>query len=205
MLEEVDKTLEQLISKRFPVNVPSKETQISISFDTPHRDAITNKPAINLFLYDVQENLELRTNEWSVERPSGGDQNNWKGTRKRSPARIDCSYLITAWPQDERDIKTEHQLLGEVMRVLLRYRQIPDEFLPKTLPEQKFALRLVSLRPSKLQNMTEFWQAMGGKEGTKPKVVLHCTVTIAVDLNEDSETVDLVRERVNSVGIIKDD
>ena len=119
-------------------------------------------------------------------------QPNGKAIKKRPPARVDCSYLITAWPQNEDDIQTEHQLLGEVMKVLLRYRQLPETVVADNFEGQKIPLRLISLRPSRLQSFGEFWQAMGGKDGTKPKVVLHCTVTISVPMDESAEDVGLV-------------
>jgi Pvc16 N-terminal domain len=187
MLDALDTTLELLLKRELPPNVPSADTEVFISFDTPFQGAIKQKPAINFFLYDVQENLDLRSSAWSVERQSDG-----KAVRKRPPARVDCSYLITAWSQDEDDIRTEHQLLGEVMKVLLRYRKIPEAFVGDELDEQHIPLRLISLRPSNLQSFGEFWQAMGGKDGTRPKVVLHCTVTIAVAVDEVGEEAGLV-------------
>ncbi|MGK7924986.1 MAG: DUF4255 domain-containing protein [Spirulina sp.] len=187
MLDNLDATLKQLLEREMPPNVPSRDTKVYIYFDTPYQGAIKQKPAINCFLYDVRENVELRSSAWSVEKITNG-----KALKKRPPARVDCSYLITAWPEREDDIRTEHQLLGEVMKVLLRYRRIPETFVSDSWEGQELPLRLISLRPSNLQSFGEFWQAMGGKDGTKPKVVLHCTVTISVPVDEVGEEVGLV-------------
>lgn len=187
MLDGLDTTLELLLKRELPPDVPSGDTEVFISFVTPYQGAIKKKPAINLFLYDVQENLELRSSAWSVER-----QTNGRAIRKRPPARVDCSYLITAWPQNEEDVQTEHQLLGAVMKVLLRHRKLPETLIADNLEGQELPLRLISLRPSNLQSFGEFWQAMGGKEGTRPKVVLHCTVTISVPVDEAGEEAGLV-------------
>ncbi|BAY84785.1 hypothetical protein NIES267_42820 [Calothrix parasitica NIES-267] len=186
MLDALDATLELLLKQELPSDVPSGDTEVFISFDTPYQGAIKKKPAINCFLYDVQENMELRSGTWSVERHNG------RAIKKRPPARIDCSYLITVWPQNEDDIQTEHQLLGEVMKVLLRYRRLPENFVADNFAGQEIPLRLISLRPSNLRSFGEFWQAMGGKDGTKPKVVLHCTVTISVSVDEIGEEAGLV-------------
>ena len=79
------------------------------------------------------------------------------------------------------------------MKVLLRHRQIPETYVVENDVEgQKIPLRLISLRPSNLQSFGEFWQAMGGKDGTKPKVVLHCTITISVPVDEAGTEVGLV-------------
>ncbi|MGD1703170.1 DUF4255 domain-containing protein [Dapis sp. BLCC M229] len=188
MLQDLDNTLKSLLNKEIPYLPGTTTTEVSISFDTPYQGAIQEKPAINCFLYDVRENLELRDRSWLVERQSNG-----KALKKRPPARVDCSYLITAWLEDEKDIQAEHQLLGEVMKVLLRHRQIPETYaVENDFEEQKIPLRLISLRPSNLQSFGEFWQAMGGKDGTKPKVVLHCTITISVPVDEAGTEVGLV-------------
>ncbi len=187
MLQDLDSTLKLLLEREIPVLPSSRGTKVFISFDTPYQGAIEEKPAINCFLYDVRENLELRDSSWLVERQSNG-----KALKKRPPARVDCSYLITAWPTKEDHIKVEHELLGEVMKVLLRHRKIPETYVADEFEGQKVPLRLISLRPSNLQSFGEFWQAMGGKDGTKPKVVLHCTVTISVPVDEAGEEVGLV-------------
>jgi hypothetical protein len=180
MLEDLDATLETLIKREFSSDVPSASTEVHISFETPFQGAIAQKPALNFFLYDVRENLELRNAVGTWERQGDG-----KAIKRRPPARIDCSYLVTAWPQNDEDIKTEHQLLGELMRVLLRFRQIPEVFWQDSLQDQPVLIRMISLRSSNLNSFGEFWQAMGGRDGTRPKVVLHCTVTIAVDIDDE--------------------
>lgn len=184
MLDDLDKTLEKLLKQELPSALADR---ISISFATPDGEFPTKVqlPAINLFLYDVRENLELRNTEWFVERHSDGT-----ATRKRPPVRIDCSYFISSWPVDPADAQTEHRLLGEVMKVLLRYPQIPPEFLQGTLQGQQPPLRVEGLRPSQLQTMGEFWQAMGGK----PRAILNYTVTLSVNVHEISEIVPLVTD-----------
>ena len=189
MLQNLDSTLKSLIDDHFPEDVPSSGATVTVTFNTPlSKESFEDGqlPAINFFLYDVRENLELRNSAWVVER-----QNDGTALKKRPPARVDCSYLITAWPSDD-DIETEHELLGEVMKVLLRHRKIPEEHVKDDFKGQEFSLRLISLRPSFLQSFGEFWQAMGGRDGTKPKVVLHCTVTISVPVDEAGTEVGLV-------------
>lgn len=194
MLHALDETLKNLLIGELPKGILNTLSVDSpVSFETPYKGAIAEKPAINLFLYDVQENLDLRNQNWTAKRTN----NNTKAVKKRLPARVDCSYLITVWI-DNDDSTTEHQLLGEVMKILLRHSKIPKAYLSDELLEQELPLRLVSLRPSSLQSFGEFWQAMGGKEGTKPKVVLHCTVTISVPVDETGQEVGLVGVYQNS-------
>lgn len=189
MLDDLDRTLKTLLERELP---PSLSSQVEISFaapDSEFRNKVT-PPAIGLFLYDIRENLELRSSEWSLERTSDG-----RGMRKRPPARVDCSYLITAWPSAQSDPKTEpqteHMLLGQVMKVLLRYPKLPATVLEGSLKDREPPIRALGLRPSLLNSLGEFWQAIGGK----PKAALNYTLTIAVPVGETGESVPLALER----------
>lgn len=173
MLDDLDSTLEQLLTRELPDLQRSTETNVAISFDMPID--IKQKPAINLFLYDVRENLELRSSEWSVQRRENGT-----AVKKRPPARVDCSYLITAWASSD-DPQQEHHLLGEVMKLLLRYQTLPEAILQGSLKGQERLPIAVGLRSSYLQSLGEFWQAIGGR----PKVALNYTVTIGVPVDDD--------------------
>ncbi|MCL4297999.1 MAG: DUF4255 domain-containing protein [Anaerolineae bacterium] len=177
MIHDLDSTLKKLLEREL---LPKLVNPVVISFDPPDGEFPTQNvkpPAIDLFLYDVRENLELRNNEWSVERQSNG-------TAKKTPpaVRVDCSYLITAWPskQAHGSVQDEHRLLGEVMIVLLRYPKLPGELLQGSLNQQDLPLPTAVLQPGRLQSLGEFWQALGGK----PRSALNYTVTIAVQPHE---------------------
>ena len=188
MIDELDLSLETLLRRELP---PSIVDQITISFATPDDQfppAGVVLPAIDLFLYDVRENRELRTNEWVTQRTSSGNV-----TRSRPPVRVDCSYLISAWPSDAtfNPAQDEHRLLGEVMKTLLRFETLPEDVLQGSLPGQSPPLPTAVLQPGRLQSVGEFWQALGGK----PKAVLNYTVTFSVDPFEQVE-VPLVLENI---------
>jgi hypothetical protein len=168
--------------------------QVQVSFATPDDQfppQSVTLPAIDLFLYDVRENLELRSNDVTIARSADGT-----ATRTRAPVRVDFSYLITAWPSESvpNPAEDEHRLLGEVMRVLLRYRTLPEEVLQGELQEQMPALPVSSLQPGRLQSMGEFWQAVGGK----PKAALNYQVTMSVTVALPEE-VRLVTDKVIKV------
>ena len=106
---------------------------------------------------------------------------------------MDFSYLVTAWPSESvpDPAEDEHHLLGEVMRVLLRYQTIPADVLQGILVGQQLPLPVGSLQPGRLQSLGEFWQALGGK----PKAALNYQVTLAVDVTAPQE-VPLVTDQV---------
>lgn len=196
MLQDLDNTLKALLENHLPSG--SEGQTYRITFDAPDSQQ-ANAEGINLFLYDVRENLELRSTISDFERQSDGT-----ALRKRAPVRVDCSYLITAWSSQAPQTsppnavsQDEHKMLGAVMKVLLRYATLPADVLRGSLVGQAPPVRTVSLRPGQLQSPGDFWQAMGGK----PKATLNYTITIAVPIDEAPETAPLVlSQRPVSVG-----
>ena len=119
MINDLDKTLETLLKQEL-----KHLENLVISFETPAAEFNPGKPALDLFLYDIRENRDLRSNEWQVERSAG------MVTKLAPPVRVDCSYMITAWAgSDDKAILEEHKLLGQVMKALLRYPNLPAELL----------------------------------------------------------------------------
>jgi hypothetical protein len=188
VLADLDATLEALLEQELPSAIA---TGTAISFEAPDAGFTTSGialPAIDLFLYDVRENTELRSNEWTIETPADGAP-----LRQPPATRVDCSYLVTAWPssQGPSPARDEHRLLAEVLKVLVRFPIVPDAVLVGELQGQQPPLPIVRLAPDPLQNPAELWQALGGK----PKAALSLTVTVSVPSGAPEETAPLVQER----------
>lgn len=149
MIQDVDDTLKELLVQRVPIDT----TQIDIKFDTPNKDwsATVTKPTINLFLYDIRENQELRSSQRTITR------NGNAGTETRAPVRIDLRYMITAWTTDITD---EHQLLGRVLSTLLQFPLLPPEVLKGTMQAQPLPVQTWIAQPERLPNPWEFWGHM---------------------------------------------
>lgn len=179
MIDDLDRTLEEMLKRALPPGIVS---QVSISFATPDGNfppTSVTLPAIDLFLYDVREDMERRDNEWLLERTASGEIN-----KVPPQVRIECSYLVTAWAKvANSQAIDEHYLLGETMKALLRYPKIPAEVLQGTLAGKTPLLPTTTLQAGRLQSAGEFWQALGGK----PKAAFHYTVTIGSDIHEDAE------------------
>lgn len=189
MIDDLDRSLENLLKRELP---PELVSQVSISFAPPDGKfppPSVALPAIDLFLYDVRENRDLRDGEWRLERQSDGT-----AVRKAPPVRIDCSYLITTWPSGNSTTpaRDEHRLLGEVMKALLRHATLPHAVLEGSLQGQRPPLPASSLQPGRLQSLSELWQALGGK----PRVTLSYTVTIGLDPGLTAEAGPPAREKV---------
>ncbi|NOS89439.1 MAG: DUF4255 domain-containing protein [Methylococcaceae bacterium] len=195
MINDLDSTLRALLKQGLP---RSLSDQVQISFATPDDQfppQSVTLPAIDLFLYDIRENVELRSNESFIEFNKDGS-----ATRTQAPIRIDFSYLITAWPSESVQIPSEdeHHLLGEVMRVLVRYRHIPENLLHGELVGQDPSLPIISFQPGRLQSLGEFWQALGGK----PKVALNLQVTLSI-ADTEAEDITLVTEKIIKIRMEK--
>ncbi|MBP0001115.1 MAG: DUF4255 domain-containing protein [Cyanobacteria bacterium SID2] len=189
MLDELDRTLEEFLKRSLP---PALADSVSISFATPDDQfppSSVTPPALDLFLYDVRENRELRTTERTIERQSNGT-----AIASPPPVRVDCSYLVTAWASENSTTQAqdEHLLLGEVMKVLLRYSTLPTALLQGSLASQPLPVLTRSLQAGQLQSLAEFWQALGGK----PKAALNYTVTISIEPSAGIETEPAVTEQL---------
>jgi hypothetical protein len=181
MIDDLDRTVEELLRREL---APALVEQVAISFAAPDSEfppSSVTLPAVDLFLYDIRENLELRRSGWIVEHNDDGT-----ATRRLPLVRVDCSYLITAWASESSTSRPldEHRLLSEVMKVLIRHPMIPEVLLQGSLKGQEPPLPSSTLQPGRLQSVAEFWQALGGK----PKAALNYTVTIGVVPEQPIET-----------------
>lgn len=176
MFHDLDSTLEELLRRHLPSDVIN---QVAITFATPVSGKLPTSvvlPAINLFLYQIEENRDLRNPEVVFERRSDG------ATVRRPPVlRVDCNYLITAWAKESVSLpeQDEHRLLGEVVRVLLRFPEIPAETLRGSMAEQAVAPRAAIFQVNQ-QARGDFWRALGDR----PKAAFNYVVTIAVSIDD---------------------
>jgi hypothetical protein len=198
MIADLDRTLEALLKHELPEDLIR---QVNITFAAPDEafpPTSVKLPALDLFLYDVRENRELRSNEWILERNTDGT-----AVQRRSPVRIDCSYLITAWASDGSPTPAhdEHHILSETLRAILRHPRITKEknFLQGSLRDQAPDVATVSIQPGHLQSLAEFWQALGGK----PKAALNYTVTIGIEPDGPKDDVNVVTDKRLQFGPIE--
>jgi hypothetical protein len=176
MIDDLDRTLAALLEQELPSGLVE---QVTVTFATPNDQfppPSVALPAVDLFLYDLRENRELRRVEPDIERRNG------VVFQTPAPVRVDCSYLVTAWASDSSTTPAydEHRLLGEVMRVLLRHRTLPESVLRGSLRDQEQPPPATTLQSGHLQNLAEFWQALGGRA----RAALNYTVTLAVPVGD---------------------
>lgn len=153
MIQELSEALRKLLTR-------SGLGEIEVLFNRPAEDFKPAKPTINLFLYDLRENLDLRHNEAEIERRNG------QVITRRPPLFVACSYLVTAWvgkSQTEIEILQEQALLSKALQIFARHLTIPDEDLPESLKKSIPAWEMVTLLPDTQKNLSEFWSSIGNK------------------------------------------
>jgi hypothetical protein len=173
MIQDLSRTLQAILSQP---GLPPPLSNALIAFDRPEELFHPMQTTVDLFLYDVRENLELRSNELTIEKGST------TSVTHKAPMRLACSYLATAWPVGGADpALQEQQLLAQVLQALGRFPTIPATFLQGLLVGQQPPLPMVALHPDALKNLAEFWASLGNT--LRPSLTL--TVTISVPLFDD--------------------
>lgn len=168
MFADLDETIRQLLIR----HVPLDPTEVEISFDTPDREwsGRLTRPAVNCFLYDVRENVNLRVRGFA-ERRNG---NNNQVSRQQAPIRVDATYQLSTWARVPED---EHRLLWRVLQALVRYGPLPTELLQGGLKDQPYPVGTSVIQPNQMPaNASELWQALDNR--IRP--VLTYVVTLAV-------------------------
>ena len=171
MISDLDETIKQLLIKKGGLDGGT----VDISFEIPNREwsASISKPRINLYLYDIRENHNLRGTEWSVTKNQNGTT-----SRKKNASRLDLSYLITVWA---KDIADEHRLLWQIMSTLFRFPVLPPEILMGNLSKQEYPILTTAAQPDGLfNNPADFWSALDNE--IKPSINYVLTVPLDLDL-----------------------
>ncbi|RQR51995.1 DUF4255 domain-containing protein [Burkholderia sp. Bp9126] len=192
---EIDQTLIRLnkcienLLKAYVPEAGGPFPNIEIRFDLPKADAPPMQATISVFLYDIQEDLQLRT---SAE-PRGYDIS--VGMLMPGFARVRCRYLITYWPVSASDEENtgmrsdgeQIRAINRMLNALLNHRTFKD--LPGSYTRV--------IPPSEhLESLGTFWQALGNK----PRLCLSYAVTVPIRLLSQKDEVALVTQPSSEVG-----
>jgi hypothetical protein len=173
LIRDLSTTVQAILSDPFLAGPFPELSKALIVFDRPDDSFKPAQTTVDLFLFDVRENMELRSNEPKIERRNG------EAIIHRAPMRVACTYLITAWPVGGTDLMLQEQrLLAQVLQVLATYPQVPAAFLKGKLAGQEPPLPMMATHPEELKNPAEFWTAIGNKM----RASIAVTVTISMEL-----------------------
>ena len=186
MLDDLDRSLRGLLLDELPRVVERIEADgCAITFDVPNRENSTRltRPTLNLFLFHIQENRDLRPGPWLTRRSNGGIG------EERPPVRLECHYLVTAWSNEVED---EHRLLTGSARTFFRNPVLPEAVLEGALVDTEFELRVMVAEPAQLKDIVDIWSVLDND--LKPSVRVNVIVPLDLDLDVEVEG-QLVTER----------
>jgi uncharacterized protein DUF4255 len=187
VIQDLDDSLKALLVQEVPLD----PADIAITFEMPTHEWSSkldpNRPTINLYLYDIRENVELRASDRFVTTTDTGS------VRQPAPTRIDFAYLISAW---SKDIADEHRLLGQILTALLRFPELPPEVLQGSMQTQPYPLHAWIARPERLPNPWDFW----GHVENRMKSALSYILTAAIQPFA-TEKVKIATQTVTRVGL----
>jgi hypothetical protein len=145
---------------------------------------------VNVFLYAVTENRELRDPTPIVEHDGE------RFTERPAPLRVNCSYIVTTWSggnSTPANVTVEHQLLGQALTWLSRFPTIPARYLQGSLgaPGLIYPPPTMVAHMDPNQHTSDFWAAMG----VSPRAAFHLVVTVELPLGAGFSG-DLVLTRI---------
>jgi hypothetical protein len=154
VIHEVDDALRRLIRDETLNGSP-----VDVALEAPTKDwaARRNAPVVNLYLYDIREDVRRRQRGLIEEHGAGGQVI----ARRPLPRFIKLSYLVTAWTQRPED---EHRLLSTLLAGLLRWEAVPARLLGGSLAALGLPVPMtVALPPPEDRSFADVWTALGGE------------------------------------------
>lgn len=189
MINEVDEVLRALVKTEV-----LDGTDVDVVFDAPTRDWASrrNKPTLDLYLYDIREDLRRRESGYIERRDEQG-----KVTERRQlPRFFKLAYLVTAWTQRPED---EHRLLSATLASIMRYDVVPAEYLTPLLVENEVPLLAqIAYPPPEDRQVSDVWSSLGGD--LKPSIDLIVTMPIMPDSFYDVAKAVMAPLRLRSTG-----
>jgi hypothetical protein len=167
VIHEVDTALTALIERE-----ATGTRGVEVVFDAPTKDwaGRRNAPTIDVYLYDIREDLRRR------ERGLLNEYDEGRITARHLPPRyFKLSYLVTAWTQRPED---EHRLLSSLLSCFLRHEELPADTLTGPLAELGLAVPLsIALPPPEDRSFADVWSALGGELKPSLDVVVSAPTT----------------------------
>lgn len=193
IIDEVDETILNILA--------IEGLEVNFSFDIPDRDFFSQSgDAVNIYLYDIHEDRDLRTLESIYERDMTGGV-----VKKKVPMRIKLSYCITVRVKTlsegndgkgEENSRKEHAYLSRLLVALVKYPTIPEYLLAGDLENQTPPMPTTIVLPDKLSNPAQFWSALGSP--IRPCIIY--SVTFSLDYSENEPPAPILTSMATKFG-----
>ncbi|RAX01829.1 MULTISPECIES: DUF4255 domain-containing protein [unclassified Photorhabdus] len=182
---EINQALNTILSQY--LDIPGQK--IDIRFDLPEINSIQSEPTVSVFLYEIHEDLQLRSAESRRYNPA-------TNTLLPGWVNINCNYLITYWDAskpssdssspDSQPNNQAAQVMTRVLNALINNRQltgIPGAYT-RVIPQQE-----------NLNSLGNFWQSLGNR----PRLSLLYSITAPMKLQDIKDNITPISQISTSV------
>ncbi|TNH42960.1 DUF4255 domain-containing protein [Photorhabdus luminescens] len=182
---EINQALNTILSQY--LDIPGQK--IDIRFDLPEINSIQSEPTVSVFLYEIHEDLQLRSAESRRYNPA-------TNTLLPGWVNINCNYLITYWDAskpssdssspDSQPNNQAAQVMTRVLNALINNRQltgIPGAYT-RVIPQQE-----------NLNSLGNFWQSLGNR----PRLSLLYSITAPMKLQDIKDNITPISQISASV------
>jgi hypothetical protein len=154
--------------------------EVDVTFENPVSPwrASLIRPTVNLFLFDLHENTELRTNNFQISKTDK------ESIRRLPPRRIDTRFLVTPFANTAED---EYALLSRLTGTLLQHDQLPAEVLPEVWKSDVVPVRGRVCLPGDGPRPLELWNQLGAEP--QPSVMYALTVPLDLEIELEAPLV----------------
>ncbi|MCC8459794.1 DUF4255 domain-containing protein [Photorhabdus aegyptia] len=182
---EINQALNTILSQYLDIS----GQKIDIRFDLPEINSIQSEPTVSVFLYEIHEDLQLRSAESRRYNPI-------TNTLLPGWVNINCNYLITYWDAskpssdssspDSQPNNQAAQVMTRILNALINNRQltgIPGAYT-RVIPQQE-----------NLNSLGNFWQALGNR----PRLSLLYSITVPMKLQDIKDNMTPISQISTSV------
>ncbi len=145
-------------------------SEVQVRFDLPNPEEKSSEPTVSVFLFNMQEDLQLRHTENRF-------FDKKTGVLQPGHVHVRCCYLITYWDPAEGSNSSDAATAGPQSQSILIMNQVLNALINHRNLRGTYA-RIIE--PAEhLNSLGSFWQALGNK----PRLSLSYAVTIPIQLS----------------------
>ncbi|MFM0740960.1 Pvc16 family protein [Paraburkholderia xenovorans] len=151
---------------------------VIITFDLPDLDNLPSEPTLSVFLYEIHEDLRLRTGQSRTS--SVPDKTTNAVTISPGWVNVNCNYLITYWDSTQGGGGGDSPASAPDNQAIKVMNQVVNALVNnRTLPGLTGSYTRMIAPKDELNSLGNFWQSLGNK----PRLSLYASVTVPITLS----------------------